>query len=70
MNLSTPLARQMIARANSDDLPADHAMRRNALEFEEVTLKYAEGNTTPQKMVSAWARARRCWCNYTGEPLI
>lgn len=70
MNLNTPLANQMVERADRDNLPEDHAMRRIALEFDETSVKFAEGKTTPQEMVGAWGRARRCWSNYTGEPLV
>lgn len=68
--METPLAKQMIERADRDGLPEDHAMRRTAQVFDEISVKYAMGKSTPKGLLSAWARARRCWCNYTGEPLV
>lgn len=26
--------------------------------------------TSPKALLGRWARARRCWCEITGEPLI
>ncbi|WPJ68549.1 hypothetical protein OMDBNIEC_00063 [Salmonella phage STP-SP5] len=68
--METPLATQMIERADRDGLAEDHAMRRTAIALDEFTVKYAKGQCTVQKFVGAWARARRCWSNYTGEPLL
>ncbi|WNV45424.1 hypothetical protein [Escherichia phage PLYYY01] len=48
----------------------DHAMRRTAQAFDEISVNYAMGKSTPKGLLGAWARARRCWCNYTGEPLV
>lgn len=68
--METSLAKQMIERADRDGLPEDHAMRRTAQVFDEISVKYAMGKSTPKGLLGAWARARRCWCNYTGEPLV
>lgn len=29
-----------------------------------------EGEWSAKKLVGAWARARRAWCEVTGEPLV
>lgn len=68
--METPLAKQMIERADRDGLPEDHVMRRTAQAFDEISVNYAMGKSTPKGLLGAWARARRCWCNYTGEPLL
>lgn len=68
--MDTQLANQMINRANEDDLPADHPMRVLAAEFEQRVVDYINHNCTPKTFMGAWARARRCWSDYTGEPLI
>lgn len=68
--METPLAKQMIERADRGGLPEDHAMRRTAQAFDEISVNYAMGKSTPKGLLGAWARARRCWCNYTGEPLV
>lgn len=68
--METPLAKQMIERADRDGLPEDHAMRRTAQAFDEISVNYAMGKSTPKSLLGAWARARRCWCNYTGEPIV
>lgn len=68
--METPLAKQMIERADRDGLPEDHAMRRTVQVFDEISVKYAMGKSTPKGLLGAWARARRCWCNYTREPLV
>ncbi len=68
----TNLSEQMIAKANAEKLPADHPLRVLAVKFDEA----AEGfYGTPQtkdvkQFLGAYARARRCWCDATGEPLV
>lgn len=68
----TNLGKKMIERADRDKLPADHPMRVRALEFNDAADKYL---AQPQLMAVAafmgfWMRARRTWCNYTGDALI
>ncbi len=68
----TELSEKMIARADLDSLPGDHEMRTLALEFDNTCQGYF---ATPQtvsvsQFLGSWARARRVWCNYTGEDLI
>lgn len=70
--LDTELARKMIDRANADGLPIGHELRTKAMLFENAAKGYwADPQTVPvQSFMGIWARARRAWCNYTGEPLI
>ncbi|EGR2141056.1 hypothetical protein D0810_15060 [Vibrio cholerae] len=67
--MDTELAKKMIARADADNLHQDHEMRVLAAKFEfaATNLDREDG---AKKMLGCWARAKRCWSNYTGEPLI
>lgn len=68
----TDLSERMIAKANAENLPADHPLRVLAAKFNEA----AEGfYGTPQtkdvkQFLGAYARARRAWCDATGEALV
>lgn len=62
----TDLGEKIIARADRDGLPVDHPLRVVAENFNEAVASGAE----PRKLIGAWARARRLWCEYSGEPLI
>lgn len=68
----TELARRMVARADADQLPEDHAMRQLAARFEDAAIGYfAVPQTVAAKpFLGAWSRARKEWSNYTGEPLV
>ena len=69
---TTELGDKMRARADLDGLPDDHEMRQLADAFDKAAYGYAgEPQTvTVRQFMGHWARARKCWCNYTGEPLI
>lgn len=62
----TLLYEKMIARADLDDLPLDHPLRQRAYSLQKAVEEYKDA---PQ-IIGAWARARRAWCEYTGEALI
>lgn len=62
----TDLGQKMIARADKDGLAKDHPLRVAA---EGFNVAHADG-ASARKLLGAWARARRIWCEYTGEPLI
>ena len=70
--MQAELALNMIKRADKDHLPEDHDMRKLAIAFDEARDGYfSEKQSCDVKgFMSAWARARACWCEYTGEPLI
>ena len=72
MNASTELTRRMVARADADGLPADHELRVKAWAFDQAAVGFcADPQTVPvQSFMGHWARARRCWCDYSGEPLL
>lgn len=59
------LADRMRALADSGHARADE-LRQRADEFEAVA-DYSKG---ARSLLGAWARARRLWCECTGEPLI
>lgn len=70
--MKTNLAKKMIARANADALPAEHDLRKLALEFENA----AKGYYTKPQTVSAdsflgtFARAWKSWSAYSGESFL
>lgn len=72
MSAATDLAQQMRAIVERDNLPADHELRLLADDFDEAAAGYwGEPQTkTVKQFMGAWARARRAYCNYTGEPLV
>ena len=68
----TELSEKMITRADQDSLPGGHEMRTEAFEFDKASEGYF---ATPQtvsvpQFLGRWARARRIWCEYTGDSLI
>jgi len=65
METRSDLSKRMIDIADRDNLPADHKMRVVADAF-DLAILFAE----PKKLLGAWARARRVYCEYTGETLI
>jgi hypothetical protein len=66
------LANKMLALADDENLPPDAALRVHAVALNNA----AEGfYATPQTcraetLLGCWARARRAWCDYTGDALI
>lgn len=68
----TDLAVAMLARADADGLADDHDMRIKAKAFDCAAKGfYGEPQTCDvKKFMGCWARARRCWCDYTGEALV
>ena len=72
MSDGTDLADKMRARAEADALPADHEMRTKAAAFDEAATGYHGQPQTKNvsQFMGAWARARKTWCDYTGEALV
>lgn len=70
--MDTDLATKMLAVANRDNLPQEHILRTLAEDFEcAVKGFFGEPKTCDvKKFMGCWARARKAWCEYTGEPLI
>lgn len=62
---------RMRALADTGHLRANE-LREAALSLESATAGfYAEPQTVPvESFVGSWARARRLWCDCSGEPLI
>lgn len=58
---------RMIERADADSLPESHPLRLRAKEFQESV---ENPDVTARTMLGRWARARRVWCEYTGEALL
>lgn len=72
MTDGSSLDEKMIARADADNLPADHQLRTLAVTFKGAAVGfYSDPQTvTVKQFMGCWARARRAWCDYTGEALI
>ena len=69
---TTPLSDAMIAKADELNLPHHHNLRVLARQFNDATNGALEDppTHTPKQLLGAWARARKEWCDFTGEPLI
>lgn len=69
---TTTLSDAMVAKADECGLPPHHDLRVLARQFNEAANGfYSDHQTHTQKQfLGAWARARRAWCDFTGEPLI
>lgn len=68
----TDLAEKMVARADADGLPPEHELRIKAAAFDTATAGFygAEQTVSVAQFMGCWARARKTWCAYSGEPLI
>lgn len=69
---TTRLSDRMRARADADGLPADHDLRAAADAFDTAALGfYAQPQAVPvHKFFSYYARVRKVWRAYSGEPLV
>ena len=68
----TELGDRMRALADTGHANADE-LRAKADEFDTKTAAHYEGpggEATAKSLLGAWARARRLWCESTGEPLV
>ena len=70
--MNTDLAVNMVELADKHNLPDDHELRIKANEFAASFDGFVAKPQTcsVQKFMGAWARARRAWCDYTGDVLI
>lgn len=65
------LTKKMIALADKDNLLENHELRTIAKAFDEACHNYFEKKTINSiQFIGAWTRARKCYCDYTGESLI
>lgn len=66
------LSDRMRERADADGLPADHALREHADKLDAAVDGFFGQPQTMKvaQFVGTWARCRRAWCEYSGEPLI
>lgn len=70
--MDTNLAKRAIARADKDRLSEDHPVRVTAIAFEEAAKGFfSEPQTVNiKKFMGCFARARKAWCEYSGESLL
>lgn len=70
--MNTTLAKRMIARADADGLPQYHEIRVSAQAFEDAAQGYFSKPQTVsiEKFFGQYARTKKLWSAYTGEPLI
>ena len=66
--VESPMGAKMRALADSGH-PRASELRAKADEF-EATMAVSDEKWDARKMLGAWARARRLWCDCTGEPLV
>ena len=65
--MNAELPRRMIARADADGLPAEHAIRIAA---DHMTKVLDDPTVTIPVLIGTWAKTRKLWCAYSGEPLV
>lgn len=68
MTERTALSLKMHALADSGHPRADE-LREKAQAFDDATAKAGQPGVT-KTILGTWSRARRLWCDCTGEPLI
>lgn len=70
--MDTELAKKMIARADTDNLPPDHEVRLAARLFEDAARGYFSDPQTVnvRKCIGQWAKTKKVWSAYSGEPMI
>lgn len=61
---------RMRALADTGHPRADELRKRAAALDASVGVNVGDGGFDVRKTLGAWARARRLWCECTGEPLI
>ena len=61
------LSAAMLEMADRDHLSKEHPMRVRAWELEDI---FIVGELSVERFLGAWARARRVYCEYTGDPII
>jgi hypothetical protein len=68
----TDLSTIVLQRCEQDRLPAEHPLRKLANDFNVASAAVIKEATldSSKKMLGAWARLRKEWSAYSGEPLI
>lgn len=68
----TDLSTIVLRRCEQDCLPPDHTLRKLATDFDLAVGEVVKEATpdSSRKMLGAWARLRKEWSAYSGEPLI
>jgi len=64
--MNTDLSKTVIARADKDNLAGNHCLRDAAEAFDKEVLSA----DNPRKILGSWAKLRRLWSEYSGEPLL
>lgn len=69
---ATPLSRKLRALATRYDAPYSERLLQLAQDFDEKSAEYAQHHsaTTAKRLFGSWARARRAYCDITGERLV
>lgn len=74
-NLLAPRIRRLLATGEYEHGRIARRIRltdgqREALTAHAEALEGINPETPAKALVGRWARARRCWCEITGEPLV
>lgn len=74
-NLLAPRIRRLLATGEYEHGRIARRIRltdgqREALTAHAEALEGINPETSVKALVGRWARARRCWCEITGEPLV
>lgn len=70
MDEQPTLRQKMVAYADAHELPAKDPMRRLARDLQRAADNADSGEAQLKKFLGAWYRARRHWCDVTGEYLV
>lgn len=66
---SKPLAARMRALADAGH-PRAAELRERATDLDQAVKAASAASPEVRALLGAWARARRLWCETTGEPLV
>jgi hypothetical protein len=70
--MTTDLSTIVLNRCEQDQLPVDHPLRTLAGQFNEATERAIKDPVldNSKKLLGAWARLRKEWSAYSGEPCL
>lgn len=68
----TDLSKIILARCEQDQLPLDHSLRKLAISFNDAVDAVVKEPVleNSKKMIGAWAKLRKEWGAYSGEPIL